>query len=100
MVFSDRNLTCQDCGDTFIFSADDQSYHEQRGFNNEPKRCNNCRQQRRNNFGGGRTGGGGGGERVQHTVTCSECGNEASVPFKPRGDRPVYCSDCFRNQRS
>ena len=98
MVFTDRELTCQDCGDTFIFSADDQSYHEQRGFNNEPKRCNSCRQQRRNNFGG--RSGGGGRERQMHTLTCSECGNEASVPFKPRGDRPVYCSDCFRNQRS
>jgi CxxC-x17-CxxC domain-containing protein len=29
-------------------------------------------------------------------VVCSECGNQAQVPFKPRMDRPVYCSDCFR----
>ena len=27
---------------------------------------------------------------------CSSCGNQAQVPFKPRMDRPVYCSDCFR----
>jgi CxxC-x17-CxxC domain-containing protein len=31
---------------------------------------------------------------------CSECGQDTTVPFKPRGDRPVYCSDCFNKQRS
>jgi CxxC-x17-CxxC domain-containing protein len=30
------------------------------------------------------------------TVTCSSCGKDAQVPFEPRGDRPVYCSDCFK----
>ena len=34
------------------------------------------------------------------SVTCSACGNEARVPFQPRGDKPVYCSDCFSKQRS
>ena len=48
-------------------------------------------------FGGG-GGGFGGGPREMHTVVCAECGNEASVPFRPRGDRPVYCSDCFSRQ--
>jgi len=43
-------------------------------------------------------GGFGGGPREMHTVICAECGNEASVPFRPRGDRPVYCSDCFSRQ--
>jgi CxxC-x17-CxxC domain-containing protein len=33
------------------------------------------------------------------SVTCSSCGNEARVPFQPRGDKPVYCSDCFSKQR-
>ena len=54
--------------------------------------------------GGGYGGGGGGGgydrsERTMYTATCSECGQEARVPFQPRGDRPVYCSDCFSRQR-
>jgi len=55
--------------------------------------------------GGGYSGGGGGGyggprrEREMFTVTCSSCGNEAQVPFQPRGDKPVYCSDCFAKQR-
>ena len=32
------------------------------------------------------------------SATCSSCGKEATVPFQPRGDKPVYCSDCFRTQ--
>ncbi|MHA1123937.1 MAG: CxxC-x17-CxxC domain-containing protein, partial [Candidatus Heimdallarchaeota archaeon] len=30
-----------------------------------------------------------------HKVTCADCGNEAEVPFKPDGERPVYCQDCY-----
>jgi CxxC-x17-CxxC domain-containing protein len=33
------------------------------------------------------------------SVTCSSCGNDALVPFQPRGDKPVYCSDCFAKTR-
>jgi CxxC-x17-CxxC domain-containing protein len=32
------------------------------------------------------------------TATCANCGKDAQVPFQPRGDRPVYCSDCFQPQ--
>ena len=40
------------------------------------------------------------GPREMHTVVCAECGKDATVPFQPRGDRPVYCSDCFSKQRT
>jgi len=33
------------------------------------------------------------------SATCGACGKEAKVPFQPRGDKPVYCSDCFRSQQ-
>ena len=54
--------------------------------------------------GGGRPGGGGGAagggrQREMFTATCSQCGNSAQVPFQPRSDRPVYCSDCFQSVR-
>ena len=101
MSFQDRTLTCQDCGQEFTFSADDQQYHQERGFTNEPKRCPSCRAARRSegSYGGGRGGGGyGGGRREMHPATCAQCGKETQVPFVPRGDRPVYCSDCFSKQ--
>ena len=97
--YNDRDLTCQDCEETFVFTADDQSYHAEKGFTNEPKRCTSCRSQRRGQRSGGGFGGGG-GDRVQHAVVCSDCGKDTTVPFKPRGDRPVYCSECFNKQRS
>jgi hypothetical protein len=53
MDYEDRTLSCVDCGQPFIFSADDQSFHAEKGFTNEPKRCPNCRQSRRAERGGG-----------------------------------------------
>ena len=103
MSYTDRTLTCADCGTDFTFSADDQAYHAQKGFTNEPRRCANCRNQRRSDRGessyGGGSGGGYGGQREMFSATCASCGKEARVPFQPRGDRPVYCSDCFRSQQ-
>ncbi len=51
--------------------------------------------------GGSSFGGGsrfGGGRPALHKATCSECGASCDLPFKPTGDRPVYCNDCFRQQ--
>jgi CxxC-x17-CxxC domain-containing protein len=102
MSYDDRNLTCADCGQSFIFSADDQAYHAEKGYTNEPKRCPTCRQSRRDRRGNDGFGFGGGGysqgPREMHSVVCAECGQDAQVPFKPRGDRPVYCSDCYSRQ--
>ena len=104
MPFTDKMLTCADCGQEFTFSADDQEFYSTRGFS-EPKRCRSCRAMRRNERDGGGGGGGGGGdggfsrgprvERELFDVVCSSCGQPTKVPFQPRGDRPVYCRDCF-----
>ena len=96
MNYEDKTLTCQECGQPFTFSADDQSFHATKGFTNEPKRCSSCRQARRDERGGGY----GQGQREMHPVVCAECGKDTTVPFRPRGDRPVYCSDCFGKQRT
>jgi CxxC-x17-CxxC domain-containing protein len=96
MHYEDKTLTCQDCGKPFTFSADDQSFHAMKGFTNEPKRCDSCRQARRNERGDGYSQ----GPREMHPVVCAECGKNTTVPFQPRGDRPVYCSDCFSKQRT
>jgi CxxC-x17-CxxC domain-containing protein len=97
--YTDRTLTCADCGAPFTFSADDQAYHAQKGFTNEPKRCPSCRAARREQRGESSYSGGYGGQREMFSATCAACGKEARVPFQPRGDKPVYCSDCFRSQQ-
>ena len=102
MTYEDRSLTCLDCGQSFTFSADDQSYHAEKGYTNEPKRCTSCRMARRDSRNDGGFGGGGynRGPREMHPVVCAECGKDTTVPFVPRGDRPVYCSDCYSKQGS
>ena len=91
-MFQDRNITCVECSQDFAFSADDQQYHSERGYS-DPKRCPSCRAARRAQGGGG--GGYGGGAREMQPAVCAQCGKDTEVPFRPSGDRPVYCSDCF-----
>jgi CxxC-x17-CxxC domain-containing protein len=117
---ADMTLTCRECGSTSVFTEGEQAFFAQKGFS-EPTRCPSCRAAKkaaRNGGGGGygdsygdgggygggggysSYGGGGGGygraERTMTQVTCANCGKETEVPFVPRGDRPVYCSDCFQ----
>jgi len=99
MSYQDKNVTCQDCSQSFTFSADDQAFHAERGYT-DPKRCPSCRRARRNerDGGGGGYGGYGSYSREMHQVTCAQCGKQTQVPFEPRDGRPVYCSDCFKRQ--
>jgi CxxC-x17-CxxC domain-containing protein len=122
--YTDQTLSCRDCGRGFTFTAGEQEFYASRGFTNQPSRCPECRAAAKAARGGGgydsaggysgggyssggySTGysaGGGGGygrsERQMFSVTCSSGGGEARVPFQPRGDKPVYCSDCFSKQR-
>ena len=93
---NDKTLTCQDCGQSFSFSADDQEFFATKGYS-EPKRCPSCRQARKAERGD--SGGGyGRSSREMFDAVCADCGKNTQVPFSPRGDRPVYCSDCFAKQ--
>lgn len=94
----DKTLTCRDCGADFVFTAAEQDFYAEKGFTNEPGRCPDCRRARKQNSGfGGR--GNGRQQREMHSAVCAACGKETQVPFRPSGDRPVYCSDCFNNNR-
>ena len=119
MPFEDKTIVCSDCNTEFVHSAEDQERYAERGFTNDPKRCRECREKRKQQSRGGGGGGGGGGgnggyrgggggarrefdrrpPREQFEVICAECGTTTTVPFKPRGDRPVYCRDCFRQKQ-
>ncbi|MEG2295386.1 MAG: zinc-ribbon domain containing protein [Oscillospiraceae bacterium] len=88
----DKTISCKDCGAEFIFTASEQDFFAEKGFTNEPQRCKPCRVARKN-------GGNNSSQREMFSATCASCGQEARVPFQPRDDRPVYCSDCFSTQR-
>ena len=89
----DKELTCRECKAPFTFSASEQEFFAEKGFTNEPVRCPTCRAARKQSAGGRDRGND--RQREMHEVTCSECGKQTEVPFRPSGDRPVYCRDCF-----
>ena len=88
MSFADKTLQCRDCGQEFVFTVGEQEFFAEKGLMNEPQRCPACRATRRRER-ASREG------REMHTVICAQCGSEATVPFVPRNDKPVYCSSCF-----
>lgn len=98
MSFQEKTLTCQDCGNTFAFTVEEQQFHAQKGYTNLPKRCPDCRRTRRDERGYSGGGGYGRTQREMYPVVCAQCGTRTEVPFQPRGDRPVYCSDCYSKQ--
>ena len=97
MSFQDKSLQCSDCGAAFNFSAEEQEFFQTKGFTNEPKRCPECRQTRKSERSGSNNYGS--NNRQMFAAVCAECGKSTQVPFEPRGDKPVYCSDCYRKVR-
>ena len=85
-MFEDKTLVCKECGKEFVFTAGEQQFYAEKGFQNEPQRCKECRDKRKN---ANRE------QREMFTAVCAKCGKEAKGPFHPRDDRPVYCSECF-----
>jgi CxxC-x17-CxxC domain-containing protein len=87
----DKSITCKECGRQFVFTVRDQQFYAEKGFQNEPQRCRDCRNARK----GQGSSGGGSGTRQSYEAVCAECGTTTTVPFRPRGDRPVYCRACY-----
>jgi CxxC-x17-CxxC domain-containing protein len=90
MEFTDRVLKCNDCGAEFVFTAGEQVFFHDKQFKNDPKHCKQCKAKRAR-----------GSQRVrpETRTTCSECGAETTVPFKPTQGRPVLCRSCFQKQQ-
>lgn len=99
-TYQDKTLTCRDCGREFAFTGSEQEFFAQKGFTNEPGRCQTCRAAHKAERGNtSYSPAGFGRERQMFSAVCAQCRKETQVPFEPRNNRPVYCSDCFRAQR-
>ena len=96
MGYVDKTIQCADCGTNFTFSAEEQEFFASKGYANEPKRCPSCRQSRKAECYGNS---GYRPQRRMFPVVCAQCGKDTEVPFEPREDRPVYCSDCYNKIR-
>jgi CxxC-x17-CxxC domain-containing protein len=100
MELQDKQIKCRDCGNEFTFTAGEQEFYRQKGFEHAPTRCKHCRETKKTSGGGGGGGGmGGGGSRDMFTATCSSCGAETQVPFNPTPGKPVYCRDCYQARK-
>jgi CxxC-x17-CxxC domain-containing protein len=91
MEFVDKILKCVDCGNDFVFTAGEQIFFHDKQFKNDPKRCKQCKAKRAT---GSSTA-----VRSETRTTCSACGAETTVPFKPTQGRPVLCRQCFQQKR-
>ncbi len=85
-MYEDKILVCKECNNEFVFTAGEQEFYAEKGFVNEPQRCKACRDKRK---------AAAKGPREMHDATCAQCGKACKVPFEPKEDRPVYCSECF-----
>ena len=90
-MFQDKTLKCKDCGQEFVFTAGEQEFYQEKGFQNEPQRCKACIDAKKNAAKA---------PREMFTTVCAKCGKEAKVPFEPSSDRPVYCSECFAEMKN
>jgi CxxC-x17-CxxC domain-containing protein len=103
MEFQDKVLTCIDCGAEFVFTSGEQLFFHDKHFKNEPKRCKACKSKRvavlsalpspHNEQGHRYT-------RVETRATCSQCGKETTVPFRPTQGRPIFCRECFTQKKT
>ena len=93
MEFRDKSLVCVECHQPFIWTAGEQLFYADKNFKNEPKRCKDCKAKRNARMNHPTR------ERVETTATCSQCGKETTVPFKPTQGRPVYCKECFQARK-
>jgi len=90
--FADRTLSCRECSRSFLWTAGEQQFYQEKGLTNIPARCPECRASRKARLGLQ--------DRAQTEVVCAECGETTTVPFVPRNGNPVYCSRCFERVRS
>ena len=81
------HATCADCGRSCEVPF--------RPSGDKPVYCSNCFKRDESPKRGGRDDRGRGGRQDMHRATCADCGRSCEVPFRPIGDKPVYCSDCF-----
>lgn len=101
MEFQDKSLKCIDCGQDFVFTAGEQLFFHDKQFKNEPKRCKSCKAKRQSAVPVNRSTSSGDGhpQKVETRTTCSGCGKETTVPFRPTQGRPVFCRQCFTDQK-
>ena len=100
-MYNDKNLTCADCGQEFVFTASEQDFYAQRGFT-EPRRCPSCRASRkaaRNAEGGGSYGGYSAAGGYSAGGSGGYGGGGGSYGSRDRGPREMFSATCSVRSR-
>ncbi len=89
MDYQDKTLTCRDCAKEFIWSAGEQKFYQDKGLQNPPGRCPDCRKNRKEQK----------LNQPKYSIICKKCGKEDEVPFKPNNPNDVLCAECFAQSK-
>lgn len=100
-MYQDKILICRDCGAEFVWSAGEQEFFAQKGFDKPPTRCPECRKKRRTERDGkpAASAAVNNGPKQLYPIVCANCGKTGEVPFKPESAN-ILCADCFRKQHT
>ena len=94
--FEDEEINCVDCSNKFIWSTGEQTFFRDKGLQNPPKRCKECKKAKNERLSAINAAHNAGiRQRIEVVVRCAECDSTTTVPFYPSQGRPVYCRTCF-----
>ena len=90
----EEKMLCAVCGAEFAFEEEEKEMYARMGFNKGPMRCKACRGTQKALESAVKP------PKETYTALCDACGKETQLPFKPKGDKPVYCKACFLKQKT
>ncbi len=94
--FEEKSILCIDCNKDFVWSIGEQTFYRDKGLENPPKRCKECKQAKNERLAAITAAQAAGiKQRIEVTVNCARCNSQTTVPFYPSQGRPVYCRSCF-----
>jgi len=92
----DTSISCIDCQKDFIWSIGEQRFFRDKGLQNPPKRCKDCKQAKNERLNAILAADNAGiKQKIEVAVHCAKCNGYTTVPFYPSQNRPVYCRSCF-----
>ena len=92
----DLNIACIDCGNDFVWKVGEQMFFRDKGLQNPPKRCKDCKQAKNERLNSILTATETGiKQKIEVAVYCAKCNGYTTVPFYPSQGRPVYCRSCY-----
>lgn len=92
----DASIRCIDCSNDFVWTSGEQQFFRDKGLQNPPKRCKECKQAKNERLAAiAAAQASGVKQRIEVTVTCARCSENTTVPFYPSQGRPVFCRSCF-----